>query len=116
MKQLTNGLKTRSTTPRQAERLKRIARPFRIHSADSLSASASATPTTYTREQFKAALRELGLRQSDFAELVGVARLAVYRWREDGSPFPPWVRLVMTTLLDDKRSREPLLPFGELKT
>jgi hypothetical protein len=71
---------------------------------------------TYTREQFKAALRELGLRQTDFAELVGVAPLAVYRWREDGSRFPPWVRLVMTTLLEDKRSREPLLPFGDLKT
>jgi hypothetical protein len=116
VKQLMNGLKTRSTTTLQAQRRKRHAQPFRVHSADSLLASASPTPTTYTRERFKAALSELALGQRGFAELVGMAPLAVYRWREDGPPFPPWVRLLMTALLDNKRLREPLLPFGDLKT
>ena len=114
MKQLMIDLKARSTTPLQAKRRKRHAQPFRIDSADSLLASASPTPTTYTREQFKAALRELGLGQRGFAELVGVAPLAVYRWREDGSPFPLWVRLLMTAWLDNKRLRQPLLLLDDL--
>jgi hypothetical protein len=115
VKQLMIDLKARSATPPQAQRRKRHAQPFRIDSADHLLAPTSPTPTTYTREQFKAALRELGLGQRGFAELVGVAPLAVYRWREDGSPFPLWVRLLMAAWLDNKRLRQPLLPFGDLR-
>jgi hypothetical protein len=112
VKDLMSSLNPRSKPARQTDRRKRHTQPFRIYSADSLLAVASPIPTTYTRRQFKAALHELGLRQCDFAALVGLDPPIVYRWREDCSPFPAWVGLLITAWLATKRQREPLLPLG----
>ncbi|WP_424191830.1 hypothetical protein ACMYR3_10095 [Ampullimonas aquatilis] len=56
-----------------------------------------------TADEFKAALAELGWKQSDFCEKAGVERNTPSRWSNDHTPIPAWVPAFLGAMLEIKR-------------
>lgn len=65
-----------------------------------------------TPEEFRAALKEHGIRQVTFAGATGMAPTTVSRWAKGVQPVPGWVGLVMTLMRENAINRARLDAFG----
>lgn len=58
-----------------------------------------------TADQFRAALKSLGLYQMELAELLGLTTSQVSRWAKGRTPIPRYVPLVLELLALKNRCR-----------
>lgn len=56
-----------------------------------------------TPEEFDAALKELGWKQSDFCRMADVDKNTPYRWMKGATPIPGWAASYLAMALEIKR-------------
>lgn len=71
------------------------------------------TTTTFTPEQFTAALAALGWKQSDFCRKTGVSKQTPSRWALGQTPIQPWVGAYLGAMLDIKRLHTAYIATGD---
>lgn len=60
-----------------------------------------------TADELRAALKDLGLSQTRFAERLGVDRHTVKRWTNGGKPVPQYAALVVSLLSERASLQSP---------
>jgi len=68
---------------------------------------------TYTRAQFRADLKALGLSREEFAERYGYAVRSLAEWGGRDRPFPAWVPDLLAAQIALKQAKEPQLAFRD---
>lgn len=65
-----------------------------------------------TPEEFRAALKDLGMRQNFLARAAGISPTTVNRWAKGTQPIPGWVEWVIELSRENAITRARLAAFG----